>query len=245
MTQLGDGAAIARQRHGPAMHHPIEEPALDRVVVAGAHDVGGSEAGECNALATQPGLGFGLAGVATGGIQRAVLIQRPEFAVGIDASGADIHEAMAGRPGALDHGAGIGLAAPGAVDDHIEATPLQLLQTLGAAAIPLQVFHTGRHGIATAAEQGERMAGGLQPLHQWSADEASAAHHQDFHAITRCRAPKPAAIQAPGEPTGAAALLPCAAIGLAMHHPGRSEPRPPGVAGLPAWACRAPAVACR
>ena len=85
VTQLGDRAAIPWQGHGPAMHDAVEEPALHGVVVARTHDVSGPEAGEGDALAAQPVLGFGLAGVAAGRIGGAVLIEGPELAVGVDA----------------------------------------------------------------------------------------------------------------------------------------------------------------
>ena len=85
MAQLGDRGAIAGQGHRPAMDDAIKEPALHRVVVAGANDVSGPETGEGDGFGPQPGLRFRLTGVAAGRIDRGVLIQGPELAIGIHA----------------------------------------------------------------------------------------------------------------------------------------------------------------
>ena len=104
---------------------------------------------------------------------------------------------MARSPGARDHGAGILLGPAGAVDDHIETTPLQELQTLRGAAVAHQVLQPGGHGLLAAGEQGQGMAGVLQQPQLRLAHEAGTAHHQDVHAETRGRDVKPAAIQTP------------------------------------------------
>ena len=197
MAQLGDRAAITGQGHGPAMHDAIKKPALYRVVIARPHDVGGPEAGEGDALAAQPGFGFGLASVAAGGINGAVFIEGPKLAVGIDAGRAHIHKAMGRRPGALDHSAGILKAAARAIDDHIKTATHQRLQPPSSAAVADQVLHPCRRWLVATGKQGEGMAFSLQPLHQRFAHEAGAAHHQDVHAAAHGAA-KLGAIQTPG-----------------------------------------------
>ena len=97
---------------------------------------------------------------------------------------------MAGGAGALDHGAGVVERAAGAVDDHVEAATIELLQTLRGAAIADQVRHPCRHWLVAPSEQGEGMPRSLQALHQRFAHEACAAHHQDVHADARRRAVK-------------------------------------------------------
>ena len=118
--------------------------------------------------------------MAAGGVRRRLLIEGPEVAVGVDAGGADVDEPGPWGTGALDHGPGILESAPGAVDDHIEAAPLQPVQVRGLAAIPLQVLHTGWQRLPAAGEQGQLVAGRQQLGHQGPTDEAGSPHHQDL-----------------------------------------------------------------
>ena len=154
MAQLGDRAAISGQGDGATVHDPVEEPALDGVVVAGANDVGRAEAGEGDFFRRQPGLGVELAAVATLGIGRGGFTQRPHLAVGVDTGGAHVDEAMAGSPGHLDHGAAVGNRAPRAVDDHIKLTTRQSREPLGRAAVTTEVLNAGWNRVFAAGEQG-------------------------------------------------------------------------------------------
>ena len=141
MAQLGDRGAITGQGYRPAVDDAIKEPALHRVVVAGADDVGGPEAGEGDRFGPQPGLRFRLTGMAAGRIDRGLLIQGPELAVGIHPRRTHIDEAMARGTGLLDHGPAVVQAAAGAVDDDVEAPARQQAQALGRGAIALDVVH--------------------------------------------------------------------------------------------------------
>ena len=85
MPELRDGAAIARDRYGATVDNSIEEPTLDRVVVARSIDIGRAEAGEWDAFASQPGFRFSFAGMAALRIGGAVFVQRPDVGAGIDA----------------------------------------------------------------------------------------------------------------------------------------------------------------
>ena len=118
--------------------------------------------------------------MAAGRVGGGIFIERPEVAVGVHAGGTDVDEALAWCIGALDHGPGVVQGAAGAVDDHVEMVPLELVQVPGLAPVPLEVLHPVGERLPAAGEQGEPMACREQCGHQGATDEPGSPHHQNL-----------------------------------------------------------------